>query len=152
MRAVVAGWIVFTAIVASAAMAGESAPRYVGVPGGSFKTALRYEDAKGKNVRVEPYALMRTPVTNAHFLAFVQAHPEWQRDRVPKVFAEERYLQHWAGPTTLGADAQPGQPVTWVSWFAADAYCQSIDARLPTWSEWEYAAAADERHRDARND
>ena len=25
-------------------------------------------------------------------------------------------------------------------------------ARLPTWNEWEYAAAADETHRDARQD
>jgi formylglycine-generating enzyme required for sulfatase activity len=42
--------------------------------------------------------------------------------------------------------------VVWVSWFAADAYCQSQGARLPTWSEWEYVAAADETRRDARRD
>ena len=29
---------------------------------------------------------------------------------------------------------------------------ESKSARLPTWSEWEYAAAADETHRDARKD
>ncbi len=37
-----------------------------------------------------------------------------------------------------------------VSWFAAQAYCESQGARLPTWDEWEYAAAADETRRDAR--
>ena len=44
------------------------------------------------------------------------------------------------------------KPVVWVSWFAANAYCESIDARLPTWTEWEFAAAADELRKDARDD
>ena len=39
-----------------------------------------------------------------------------------------------------------------VSWFAAQAYCEAQGARLPTWHEWEYAAAADETRRDARDD
>jgi formylglycine-generating enzyme required for sulfatase activity len=39
-----------------------------------------------------------------------------------------------------------------VSWFAAQAYCEAQGARLPTWSEWEYVAAADETRRDARTD
>ncbi|KGQ18793.1 Signal peptide protein [Lysobacter dokdonensis DS-58] len=151
MRALAAGMCVFACLTAFAVAAGNAAPRYAGLPGGPFKSALAYEDAK-KGVRIAPFALMRMPVTNGEFLAFVRAHPEWQRGRAPKVFVEERYLAHWAGPTTLGARALPEQPVTWVSWFAADAYCASIDARLPTWNEWEYAAAADETRRDARKD
>ena len=152
MRGLAIACVTTAAIVAGAAMAGNAAPRYVGIPGGTFASALRYEEAKGKPLRVAPFALMRTPVTNAQFLAFVRAHPEWRRDRVAGVFAESRYLSHWAGPVTLGTTARPDQPVTWVSWFAADAYCRAIDARLPTWNEWEYAAAADERKRDARKD
>jgi formylglycine-generating enzyme required for sulfatase activity len=42
--------------------------------------------------------------------------------------------------------------VTRVSWFAARAYCESHQARLPTWIEWEFAAAADEHVADARHD
>jgi formylglycine-generating enzyme required for sulfatase activity len=95
---------------------------------------------------------MRTPVTNAQFLAFVQAHPQWQRDRVARVFADDRYLAQWRMPTALVDAAQAAQPVTQVSWFAAQAYCEAQDARLPTWPEWEYAAAADETRRDARKD
>ena len=124
---------------------------YVTLPGGTFRSALKYEDSDSQ-VRIKPFQMMRTPVTNAEFLAFVKANPQWQRGKAPGVFAEERYLSDWAGPQTLGPKAQPQQPVVWVSWFAADAYCQSQGARLPTWSEWEYVAAADETRRDARKD
>jgi len=124
---------------------------YATLPGGAFRTALKYEDQKG-NVRIAPFELMRTPVTNAQFLAFVKANPQWRRDRVAGVFAEDRYLAHWRSPTTLVDDVQARQPVTQVSWFAASAYCESQGARLPTWTQWEYAAAADETRRDARKD
>ncbi|KRA72088.1 hypothetical protein ASD78_17185 [Lysobacter sp. Root667] len=131
--------------------AGDAGRRYVGLPGGMFKSALQYEDAK-QGARIAPFALMRRPVTNAEFLAFVTTHPQWRRDQVASVFAESRYLSHWQSATQLGPDALPEQPVTSVSWFAANAYCQSLGARLPTWSEWEYAAAANETRRDARKD
>ena len=121
------------------------------LPAGSFRSALLYEDIKAPQA-VPAFEMMKTPVTNADFLAFVKQHPEWQRGKVASAFAEQRYLSHWKGPLDLGPAAQPRQPVTWVSWFAASAYCEAQDARLPTWLEWEYAAAADETRRDARKD
>lgn len=128
-----------------------AAADYAAMPGTNFKSVLRYEDAKD-GVRIAPFELMTTPVTNAQFLAFVQAQPIWRRDRVASVFAESRYLSHWQGATQLGDTALPDQPVTWVSWFAANAYCEAQGARLPSWAQWEYAAAADETRRDARTD
>lgn len=124
---------------------------YVKLPGGTFRTALKYEDRAGPT-RIAPFELMRTPVSNGEFLAFVRAHPQWRRDRVASVLAEPRYLSHWAGPDRLGPTALPVQPVVQVSWFAAQAYCEAQGGRLPTWDEWEYAAAADERRTDARRD
>ncbi|MFN3310662.1 MAG: SUMF1/EgtB/PvdO family nonheme iron enzyme, partial [Thermomonas sp.] len=94
--------------------------RYAGIPGGRFKSVLGYEDAKN-GVDIRTFALMRTPVTNGEFLAFVKRHPEWRRDRVAGAFAESRYLSHWAGADTLGPNALPDRPVVWVSWFAAEA-------------------------------
>jgi formylglycine-generating enzyme required for sulfatase activity len=132
----------------AAAIAGGAG--WVKLPGGSFRSALKYEDAR--EVKIAPFELQQRPVTNAEFLGFVQSQPQWRRDKVASVLAEPRYLSHWAGATALGDDAQPAQPVVQVSWFAAAAYCEAQGARLPTWSEWEYAAAADETRRDARSD
>jgi formylglycine-generating enzyme required for sulfatase activity len=101
---------------------------------------------------VKRFRLDRTPVTNAQFLAFVKRQPKWRRDRIARLFADAQYLSHWQGPFDLGPIALPSQPVTHVSWFAAKAYCEARKARLPTWYEWEYAAAADEKSPDARRD
>lgn len=98
------------------------------------------------------FQLDREPVTNAQFLAFVRAHPQWRRDRVATLFAEPTYLAQWSGPAELGERTRSDQPVTQVSWYAARAYCAAQGARLPTWYEWEYAAAADETRADARQD
>ena len=136
------------ALAVPAAQAGGG---YTTLPGGAFNSVLKYEDS-GSGVRVPAFKLMSLPVTNADFLAFVRTQPQWRRDAVAGVFAESRYLSHWAGPLQLGPKALPQQPVVWVSWFAASAYCKAQGAHLPTWTQWEYAAAADERRRDARSD
>jgi formylglycine-generating enzyme required for sulfatase activity len=124
---------------------------YLRLPGAQFRTALKYEDRKN-GVNIAPFELMRTPVTNGQFLEFVKANPQWRRDRVASVLADDRYLAQWPGPAQLSGETQALQPVTQVSWFAAEAYCKAQGARLPTWSEWEYAAAADETRTDARKD
>lgn len=124
---------------------------WVRIPAGEYASALRYEDITGKT-RVTAFELQRLPVTNGQFLDFVRKHPAWKRGQVPELFAEPRYLQHWASPTEPGPKALPAQPVVQVSWFAAQAYCEAQGGRLPTWSEWEYVAAADATRRDARAD
>ncbi|MDN5781997.1 MAG: formylglycine-generating enzyme family protein [Luteimonas sp.] len=136
--------------VAAAALAAAGGAAWVKLPGGNFRSALKYEDASV--VKITPFELQKRPVTNAEFLAFVKSHPQWRRDKVASVLAEPRYLSQWAGADALGDDALPLQPVVQVSWFAASAYCEAQGGRLPTWSEWEYAAAADETRRDARRD
>ena len=124
---------------------------YVRIPEGRFVTALKYEDAR-EQARIAPFEIMRRPVTNAQFLAFVKEHPAWRRDRVAPVFAGADYLAHWQAPARLAPGTQAAQPVTRVSWYAANAYCEAQRARLPRWIEWEYVAAADATRRDARRD
>jgi formylglycine-generating enzyme required for sulfatase activity len=100
---------------------------------------------------VRAFELDRTPVTNADFARFVAAHPEWRRDRVARVFADAGYLLHWPGPQSPAPGAGR-QPVTHISWFAANAYCEAQGARLPTWYEWELVGAASSDRADARAD
>jgi formylglycine-generating enzyme len=102
-------------------------------------------------VVVSSFDLAKVPVSNEQFLAFVGNAPEWQRDRVSRLFADHRYLVHWIGPQAVAAWDQK-RPVTNVSWFAARAYCESFGARLPTEVEWERAAAASASAADGRND
>ena len=127
-----------------------AAADYVSVPGGSYSSVLP-PDGKFAPAVVAAFRLRTLPVTNAEFLDFVRANPQWARFRIASLFADGQYLSHWAGPLSLGG-AGRNQPVTHVSWFAAQAYCESEQARLPTWYEFEYAAAADESHADARGD
>ena len=107
---------------------------------------------KETKVSVRSFHLDRYPVTHAQFCAFVQQHTSWSRNKVARLFADSRYLSHWLSPNQLGPKAGPTQPVTYVSWFAAKAYCESHGARLPTEDEWEYAAQASETQPDGRSD
>ena len=105
---------------------------------------------KKESVAVNDFWIDVYPVTNADFLAFVKANPQWRRSKVKKIFADGNYLHTWQNDTTLGNGQLPNAPVTNVSWFAANAFAQTIGKRLPTIDEWEYVAMADETTKDAR--
>jgi formylglycine-generating enzyme required for sulfatase activity len=146
--------VVLACLLAACAPAGAQAaagPAYVEIPATDFTSVLATE-AQAASVPVAAFALRVEPVTNAEFLAFVRAHPEWRRGEAPSVFADASYLAAWETPDRPGPAAPPSSPVTHVSWFAAQAYCESEQARLPSWIEWERAAAASATVADARAD
>ena len=133
----------------------------VRIDGGRYRPLYR-QPVRGANrdtllrkvvaVEVRPFELHRDLVTNAEYLEFVRGHPEWRRSRVSRLFADESYLHHWRGDLDPGPGGSLRSPVVYVSWFAARAYCAAGGARLPTWDEWEFAAAADATRADARSD
>lgn len=103
-----------------------------------------------KIVDIAAYQLDVVPVSNARFLRFVKKHSEWQRDKASKLFIDEKYLSHWQSATQLKNGDHQDQPVVNVSWFAANAFCEAQGGRLPSWYEWELAAAASSSEADAR--
>jgi len=108
-------------------------------------------------VTLTPFALATRLVTNAEFLAFIEAggyeQPAlWLSDgwnvararqwRAP-LYWEQRDGAWWQ--FTLGGlrPLAPDEPVCHVSLYEADAYATWAEARLPTEAEWEVAAAAE---------
>ena len=115
-------------------------------------------------VFLQPFEIATRPVTNAQYLAFVQAGGY----REPAHWLAEGWdwrraqgLEHpiyWRGDGECGQGGGPGgwseftltgerplhaaQPVVHLSYYEADAFARWAGARLPTEAEWEVAAAA----------
>jgi len=117
-------------------------PHEVFVPAGVY-TPFFKSGGETRSVPVEPICLSATTVTHEEFLEFVREHPAWQKSRIKKLFAEDSYLADWPGDLTPSPETL-SQPVTFVSWFAAGAYCESLGSRLPTVAEWERFAGGNE--------
>ncbi|MGI9263509.1 MAG: formylglycine-generating enzyme family protein [Gammaproteobacteria bacterium] len=91
-----------------------------------------------RSITVATFFLDTFDVSNADFADFLADHPQWRKDLADPSHHNGRYLEHWTakGPPEEVLD----HPVTFVTWFVAVAYCQSLGKRLPTEAEYEWAA------------
>jgi len=110
----------------------------VQIPKGHYTPLFKSDDGV-KTVAVESFNIDKYPVTNSQFHNFTKQHTKWDKAGIKPVFSDSNYLKHFSDDVM---DDIAAQPVTNVSWFAARAYCRSVNKRLPTISEWEYVAKA----------
>jgi gamma-glutamyl hercynylcysteine S-oxide synthase len=124
-------------------------PEMVDVEGGGYEIGagpdgFAYDNERPRHrVEVEPFAIDRTPVTNAAYIEFIEAtgaEPPmyWERD------GEGGWVRTAMGRTE---PVDPALPVIHVSWDEADAFARWAGKRLPTEIEWEVAAAGVDRDR-----
>lgn len=138
------------ALVFAAALGVAAEPEMALIPASKYRPLFRGEK-DAKEIAVPAFQLDRRAVTNGELLEFVRANPKWQRSQVKRLFADERYLAHWAGDLDLG-NARAAQPVTHVSWFAAKAYAAAQRKRLPTTAEWEVTGGVGFTNMDGKKD
>ncbi len=117
------------------------------IKGGTY-TPLYGRDSL--QVTIADFKMDVYPVTNQQYLKFVKEHPKWKKSKVIKLFADASYLINWKSDIELGSSQSFKAPITNISWFAANDYCESQGKRLPTIDEWEYVAMANKNLPDAR--
>lgn len=118
------------------------------IPDGYY-TPLFKSDEGPKDIPVDAFLLDTLLVTNKQFSAFTEKNPKWSHLKRKNIFADVNYLKH----VSEGSSAHlQNKPVVNVSWFAARSYCKSINKRLPTVAEWEYAASASQTQANGKNE
>jgi formylglycine-generating enzyme len=122
-------------------------PRMEEIKGGYYIPLYGRDSLK---VQIPDFNMDVYPVTNQEFVLFTIQNPKWRRTNLIRLFADKSYLINWETDSTIGDKQSLKSPVTNISWFAANAYCECQGKRLPTVDEWEYVAMANQTQADAR--
>ena len=110
------------------------------IPAGEFQMGCndRFDEWPVHTVYVDAFYMDTYQVTKAQYKVFVDANPQWQKDNIPDKYHTGNYLLDWSGNSY--PSGKGNHPVVYVSWYAAMAYAEWADKRLPTEAEWEKAA------------
>jgi len=132
-------------------------PEFVFIPSGSFLLGNRVNPREPHYVWLTGFFVAPFEVSNAEFREFVDARDgfsndtNWTNDgrRWKSTTLSHSTARLNENDTDYRRFGQPDQPVTWVSWFEANAYCKWLTRKignnrwlfaLPTDAEWEKAA------------
>ncbi|MFH1312484.1 MAG: formylglycine-generating enzyme family protein [Candidatus Eisenbacteria bacterium] len=99
------------------------------IPGGEFEMGKEGKDDHGPAhmVYLDEFYMDKYEVTNAQYAEFCEA-------------TERNLPEFWGMDHFRSGPDFPNHPVTGISWHDAEAYAEWAGKRLPSESEWEYAA------------
>lgn len=134
-----------------------SLPEFIYIPSGNFLIGDRQNPREPHYVWLTGYFIAPFEVTNAEFREFLGAEDgynddaNWTEQGRKWKAAVKSHVSALLQPTDddYKRFGQPDQPVTWVTWFEANALCKWMSGRyagrkwlfsLPTDAEWEKAA------------
>jgi formylglycine-generating enzyme required for sulfatase activity len=123
---------------------------FVEIPGGSMVRGGAFPHT----VKVETFSIAETEITRAAWDSFLRERPEWGPENIESLIerglVSREYLKAEDFPGVPSREG-PAAPVSGISWYAAQAFCQWLSSRLnpefadweirlPTETQWEYAA------------
>jgi len=142
--------------------------RFINIPGGKYimgnTSNINDNIINGLKeiphpVTVKSFYVSQTEITNKSYMNFLGENPDWLPSEIENLLNKEivtdRYLKDWSG-NTVPAEKM-SFPVTNVSYYAAQAYCNwltekitnrhpNLKARLPYEHEWEWIAKMHEEY------
>ena len=136
--------------------------RFIGIPGGELLQGSGQDGFATVQiphpVSIPEFYATETEIPNRLYRTFIQENPDWdpanRSDLMSRGLVDEQYLSNWQADSNRSDSDQTEWeqlPVTNVSFFAAQAFCEWLTSkipagfpgyviRLPFESEWEWAA------------
>ena len=128
-----------------------SASEMVLVPAGTFTMgSTNPDETPVHSVYLDAFYIDKYEVTNAQFEQFINAggyntSAFWSADGWAwRIASFATQPGSWGDDGYRSGHNWPGFPVTWVSYYEAEAYAAFAGRRLPTEAEWEKAARGDD--------
>ncbi len=121
---------------------------FIFIEGGNFvpgSSSGDFDEKGGKKTKVNSYYLSKYEVNNSEFCMFLNK-AKIKEEKIPlyiNLKGKNRNIEsgiYKEGKLYKIKKGYENQPVSFVSWFGAYAFCQYTKTRLPSEIEWEYAA------------